>query len=191
MLTLISWLKRLCIVTYPVIIVGDLNCNGIDWRAFTAPDDGIQDTLLDFLCSSGYNQLVEVPTRNVNILDTVLTSHPFSISYLEVIDPFSSSDHNSVIFHVDTGAKCHYDVHDDHTVHNYYDWKREDYEAFSNFLSSVDWDNFITTNLTADSIWDGFKDIFFYAADLHVPLRYHSYTSRFTAKPIRLSLIHI
>ena len=139
-------------------VVGDLNCNSIDWCTFSAPGDGIQDTFLDFMCSSGYNQMMEDPTRNYfNILDIVLTSHPFYISSLEVIEPFSTSDHNSIVFSVDTGLKCHYDVYDTGTVHNSYDWKRADYEAFANYLSSVDWDNFMSTNLTADAIWTGFK----------------------------------
>jgi len=72
--------------------------------------------------------MMEDPTRNYfNILDIVLTSHPFYISSLEVIEPFSTSDHNSIVFSVDTGLKCHYDVYDTGTVHNSYDWKRADY----------------------------------------------------------------
>jgi len=185
MLKLVSWLKHACSVSWPVVIVGDLNCNSINWHTLSAPADSIQDTFLDFVCSLGYDQMVMDPTRNDNILDIVLTSHPFSISNLQVTEPFSTSDHSSVDFSVDVCLKCYDDSHNDDKVYKSYDWKHANYEAISGYLSSVDWDHFMSVNLTPDDIWTNFKQILFSAADLFVPQRYTSSTSGLTAKAVR------
>jgi len=184
MLKLTDWLNSLCNVRWPVVITGDLNCNGISWSTLSAPADSIQDTFLDFVCSSGYDQMVTDPTRNDNILDIVLTSHPLSISNLQVIEPFSTSDHNSVVFSVDISPKCYNCVYDSDSAHKSYDWRRANCEAFSSYLSSVDWDHFMSVNLTAESIWINFKQIFFSAADLFVPC-YTNRTRGLTAKAVR------
>jgi len=40
----------------PCYIASDLNCPGVDWQSLTAPNDSIQNTLLEFVIHNGYVQ---------------------------------------------------------------------------------------------------------------------------------------
>jgi len=168
----IDGLGHACSINWPVIIVGDLNCPGINWDTLSAPADGVQDILLDFLCNQCYDQMVESPTRGGNILDLVLTSHSFCINDIKVSENFSTSDHNSVIFSI-----CDRQSRTDTTNANdiackSYDWSRADFDAIADYLSTVDWDRFMSENLTADAIWSNFKLLLFGAFDLFIPWRW-------------------
>ena len=46
---------------HSVFVVGDLNCPGINWKNVFAPNDGVQDTLLDLFITVGCVQLVKNP----------------------------------------------------------------------------------------------------------------------------------
>ena len=55
----------------------------------------------------------------------------------------------------------------------------------SSHLSLVDWDHFLSVNLTPDAICTNFKQIFFSAADLFVPQRHSNGTCGRTAIALR------
>ena len=61
MLKLIDWLNSLCNVSWPVVITGDLNCNGISWLTLNAPADSIQDTFLDFVWCRSVHAFLKSP----------------------------------------------------------------------------------------------------------------------------------
>jgi len=90
--------ESICNVDWPVTIVGDLNCPNVNWHLLKAPIDRIQNVFLDFVCDSGFEQMVGLPTRDDNVLDLVITSHPLLMSQVSVAQPFANSDHNSVHF---------------------------------------------------------------------------------------------
>ena len=62
-------------VSYHCIITGDFNCPDVNWTEFKAPNDGVQDALLECTIANGFSQLVLEPTRGKNILDIVLSNH--------------------------------------------------------------------------------------------------------------------
>jgi len=65
-----------------------------------APADGSHDALLDFAVTQGLSQIVQVSTRGDNLLVIILTNEPLSIYNVDVIEPFSTSDHCQVKFSV-------------------------------------------------------------------------------------------
>jgi len=97
---LIDYLSQLFILDGANVIVGDMNYGDIDWVSLNAPDDNIQNTLLNFATEHGYCQLVSEPTRHAKILDLLLANEPLSICDVCVHEPFSNSDHNQVMFKV-------------------------------------------------------------------------------------------
>ena len=80
------------------MLVGDLNCQQINWTNLTAPSDNIQDVLLNFTVNNSLEQLVNEATRGGTILDLVQSNEPTSIAQIEAICPFSSSGQCQVDF---------------------------------------------------------------------------------------------
>jgi len=60
---MIDCLCKFTIIKDPCYIVGDLNCPGVDWQSLTAPNDSIQNSLLEFVILNGYVQAVRDSTR--------------------------------------------------------------------------------------------------------------------------------
>ena len=81
---------------HSVFVVGDLNCPYINWKNLFAPNDGVQDILLDLFITVGYVQLVKERTRLDNIPDDVLTNTLILIQSISNCEPFGNSDHLSV-----------------------------------------------------------------------------------------------
>ena len=80
--------------------MGDFNLGKIDWSNFklmpghTPSESG----LLQLIFENGLSQYVLKATYCDNILDLVISSHDHLVDNLSVVLPFSTSDHNSVIF---------------------------------------------------------------------------------------------
>ena len=140
---LIACLTRLCDTTLPVIITGDFNCPDIDWATMSAPRDGVQNHIAEFINDSGLSQLVSKPTRCRNIIDLLIVSQPILVSQVNIKAPFANSDHNTVTFALsfenenesENGParkptiKC-------------YKWNEADYSAIAAYLDSIDWNTF-------------------------------------------------
>jgi len=136
---LVSRLNQLCQVTWPVFIVGDLNCPCISWQSNSAPSDGVQNKILECVDEFGFVQCVNSPTRGANILDLVLVNEPLLISSLCVMDPVGNSDHDSVCFCLMAESKSRQmpalpaqsDRGTDHpTLTLHYSWEHADYAGF-------------------------------------------------------------
>ena len=83
----------------PVItIVGDFNLPDVNWESGLAPDDGVQLKLSKYFFDNGFIQFNNNPTRNGNILDLLFCNDPMFVSHLVTSAPFSTSDHDSLIF---------------------------------------------------------------------------------------------
>ena len=95
---LINCLHNYCTTDITALLLGDLNCNNINWTELTVKNDTLQKMFLDATIDLGLSQYVEEPTRGENILDIVLCNDPLLISEVNVGPPFSISDHNSVDF---------------------------------------------------------------------------------------------
>ena len=169
---LIESLESLCQVAWPVFIVGDLNCPGVNWQTNCAPLDGVQDKLLDCVVDYGFTQCVQLPTRGANVLDLVLVNEPLLLSSLSVLDPVGNSDHDSVQFCIAAEPKViDNECAGEPVLTPHYIWQRADYEGISSYLSQVDWQSVMSHNLTTDSLWSSFCNILQCAVDLYVPTR--------------------
>lgn len=82
--------------TGPTIILGDFNCPGVDWQMKQWPTEPCQKLLYDFSVFNGFTQCTPAPTRLNNLLDLVFVNDPLIMSNIEVVSPFSTSDHNAV-----------------------------------------------------------------------------------------------
>ena len=165
---LVDQLKQLSDVAWSTVIVGDLNVPSIDWSSLTCPSDGIQDVILDFTCDNGFDQMVTEPTRGDNVLDVVLTNNRFLVSDVRVASPLGNSDHSRVNFVVDIPDRYNESTTSSSKI---YSWSRADYESLSSYLMQIDWNTFMSVNLTADAIWTSFKSILYDAFDQFVPTR--------------------
>ena len=172
---LVESLEALCQVAWPVFIVGDLNCPGVNWQTNCAPSDGVQDKLLDCVVEYGFTQCVTLPTRGANVLDLVLVNEPLLLSSLSVLDPVGNSDHDSVQFCIAVEPRSYATTDNGCTekpvLMPRYIWQHADYEGISSYLSQVDWQSMMSHNLTTDSLWSSFCDILQTALDLYVPTR--------------------
>jgi len=91
---LVSRIKKLCSVKWPVTILGDLNCPDVNWSKFTSPCNGIQDKIFDCFCEPGMTQLLNSVTCNDHILDLVLTNdwnERLIYSEIHVDEPFCNT----------------------------------------------------------------------------------------------------
>jgi len=118
-----------------------MNCGGIDWINLNAPSDNIQEVLLNFATEHGCCQLVSEPTRDVKILDLLLTNEPLSICDVRVCEPFSSSDHNQVMFKV-YAEPATVGLGNDTENNTIRCWRAADFDGMSSYLLTVDWDYF-------------------------------------------------
>jgi hypothetical protein len=151
----------------PTIITGDLNCPNIDWKLNKPLDSGREASLLvDFVNANGLSQYVDEPTHNAHILDIVLVNDALLLSSLSVREPFSISDHCSVVFSLSFETK-----QTASRQWKQYNWQQADWCGFNNFLNSVDWIYVLSVNLTVDLLWAAFCDILNLGISLFVPFR--------------------
>ena len=136
----------------------------------SAPSDNIQDVLLNFATEHGCCQLVSEPKRDVKILDLLLSNEPLSICDVCVCEPFSSSDHNQVMFKV-YAEPATLGLGNDTENNTIRCWRAADFEGMSTYLLAVDWDYFFV-NLTIESIWNAFCDIMNTAIEQFVPVKH-------------------
>jgi len=160
-----------CLCTFtnikdPCYIVGDLNCLGVDWQSLTAPNDSIQNALLEFVIHNRYVQAVRDSTRKNNTLDIVLTNEQLTLCVVCVAAPVGVSDHcqvNFVVAITSTAAAQHstegIDCEQQQQQQVSYDWRVTDFTGMSYYLNSVDWLQMLSVNLTADSLWTAFTHI--------------------------------
>jgi hypothetical protein len=77
-----------------VIIAGDFNCPSINWNLLSCPT--AFQFLLDACLDNFLSQVVNIPTRNENILDLVFLNDKTCVTDVRVNDEFPGSDHKIV-----------------------------------------------------------------------------------------------
>ncbi len=91
-------LATICHCNKPVVVVGDFNLPQINWSTYSAASLLQYDAFLDFMNSASLSQVVQLPIRQDNLLDLVLTSDDLYTSGVAVVDSFGTSDHSAVLF---------------------------------------------------------------------------------------------
>ena len=82
-----------------LLLGGDFNCPGIDWRTGNLTESYLpllfRESLIEFAQDFLLEQIILEPTRGDNILDLCFASHPGSIHQYKIVPGFS--DHDAVI----------------------------------------------------------------------------------------------
>jgi len=146
------------------IICGDLNLNEICWQSLSAPKSSIGLPFLNFSLQKGFQQLVLEPTRGKNILDLVLQSVPFTISDLQVTDPFLKSDHSQIDFS--------FSIDQSKTVvspKKYKNYRRANFEEIERQLCQIPWDVELGSKENIDEMYSTFLNIFSQIVDSNTP----------------------
>lgn len=154
----------------PMFITGDLNCPGIDWNNSCLSDNANVDNIIhSYVVHNGFVQFITEPTRGKNILDVVLTDQPVLVRDACVGPAFSNSDHESIMFTIDTPPSESDENTDVPSGAKRYNWSKADFNTMSDLLNAVQWNELFTTNFTADDIWKAFCNILDEVIDMSVP----------------------
>ena len=89
-----------------IILVGDFNMPSIDWKYQVVKDQpqygrGINDRLLDISRNKNMKQINKYPTREENILDISLVTHPDDVKEINIIEGISDHQALEVIITID------------------------------------------------------------------------------------------
>ena len=155
-----------------IIIGGDFNCPGIDWEhGFLSAESYtsrlLREKLLTFLQDFHLNQIVNFPTRGINILDLCFTSHPNIISTCNSIPGFS--DHDAIL--VSLSVSFYQQKQEPHRVPLY---KKANWDIIQSRLSDLSHEYFnlnSTSVRTVDENWSPFQENFQSIIDDHVPFK--------------------
>ena len=164
-----------------IIIGGDFNLPSVIWSdagASIAPSPAygreINDLFLDLINDVSLEQLVFQPTRQRNILDLVLSSHPDTISNVEVVP--GMSDHEIIVFDINLYAstsctKATYSVYLYHRGN--LDGIRQDMLNFKDvFMSSTPHHNSVEVN------WTSLKEALLKSVSKHIPMKKYKNSHR-------------
>ena len=158
--------------TPQILLAGDFNLPSISWIDGTGqispnPTYGtdVNQSLLESVNEFGLDQLVTEPTRGENILDLIFSSHPESVTNLEIIPGIS--DHEAVYCELMLNNK----QESDDIVHPIFLYDRgnmtqlrSDISTFqAEFLSSDPYSNSVQEN------WDKFKQAINNAITTNIP----------------------
>ena len=159
-------IKPFCTTVENLILAGDANLPLVDWgNMLTANRDKTGQVFLDFCVDYGMTQFVKEPTHIAgNILDVVLANNKYIVDELEVIAPFSTSDHYIVKF---SSLTCAYsDKKKNKMVHNYRD---ADFVGLTQFLLRIDWIDQFSSLASVDEMYNLFVDAILTGVDIFVP----------------------
>ena len=109
------------------VIMGDFNLPGINWQTVTALAPGSR--LTQFIHDNSLKQHVSQPTRQLNILDLVITTEDDLVGDLEVLDKLS--DHNAIIFNIKAEAPGR------QSSRYSYNFRRANFQALINEIDNI------------------------------------------------------
>ena len=143
-MALIDYLQRQCcseLQLIPLILLGDFNLSKVDWGYFTLLYPGTppaDSNLLQQVLKNSLSQHVLMSIRGDNIFGLVFASHGHLVHNFSVALPFSTSNHNSVIFDL-KGITEHSKLHVSSVVKQQLDFSKCDLVALTADLNLVDW----------------------------------------------------
>ena len=120
---------------------------------FNIPSNNKLNGFLDVMTENGFTQYVDSPTRGDNVLDLVFVNDDFAVTDVNVIPPFSTSDHNSVSFNLTFLSPSPYSP-----ICNNYKFTNENLKLICDDLELANWaDMFETDDL--ECVWNCFVNI--------------------------------
>ena len=168
----IKCFQHLCATHLTVVLMGDFNMPLVDWTHYSGPDTPMYYTLMHFVNNYGMHQYVREPTRGDKTLDIVLSSLDCLVNDLQVISPFSTNDHDSVIFSVNVDC----DEGDVTSCENevFFDYARADKTGLRMFLANVNWNSIFQYCFTLDECCEAFYGFMYQAIQSYVPVCHKS-----------------
>ena len=156
------------------IICGDFNLPDIDWslnNCLRCNDFTVSGLFLSLYYKYSLEQLVNVATRNNNILDLIFTNDMNTVVNVSVDDPFSNSDHSTVSFNVfitsnsvpETSRAC-----DARIVYNF---DNADWRSINLYLSHVDFDYLFVSYSSVVDVFTAFYNVLYDCISLYVPVK--------------------
>jgi hypothetical protein len=147
-----------------VVLVGDFNLPGLYPNPSTCSVAKYLDIYQTF-CDFGMQQYVTCAThKDGNILDLVLSTDPMLVSHLDIQAPFSTSDHNSILFELNVNKPPAPEKKGRPA------FARADFEAMAEFFSVTDWATLLSSETSVQKKWDIFKGILTQAISMFVPM---------------------
>ena len=143
-----------------LIITGDFNLPSL----FSDNPDRV--ALMYDTCFSalGLSHGVSDPTRGANVLDLLLSTDIMLPTNVNVVEPFSTSDHSKVTFSLNIFGGMR-------KIPNFpsrYDYSRADWEGMKNFICSIDFES-LFKNKDVNEMCETFCHFLQYAQYLYVP----------------------
>ena len=136
--------KYLNVVRY--CITGDLNLGDIDWAKMTSKTPSAREFLV--LCMEiCANQKIIENTRKDKILDVLLIPDSVDLADVEIIEPFSTSDHAGILFDIRFDRKP---VVIEPIVP---DFRTADYKIINSYLITLDWDKIMAKCVCVEDYW--------------------------------------
>ena len=168
--------------TGTILICGDMNFLSIDWSfncSINCCSYTCTGVFLTFVYKHGLVQLVKEPTRFNYVLDIILTNDATSVINTCVVQPFSTSDHQSVNFDIIGSARP---IQSPASISNVVcrNFYKADWDSIRRYLSSYDFYDLFHSNLPVQTIFSEFYRVLNYCIQLYVPVRRTG--SRFSLK---------
>ncbi len=147
-----------------VVVVGDFNLPKIDWPNLLFPNSSPYDLCQELIMQNDLRQLVMESTHGENIIDLVLCTDPSMIDNLSVSAGFSTSLHGSIEFAM-LGARSR------KARKVTKDFRNADYEAISNYLGNISWNDEFNVCVSVQDFWNIFVNHIQFAIEHFVPSR--------------------
>ena len=163
---LICCLSSLIVESATHIIIGDFNFKEINWACIDVSGYSPHRFFSKFLLDHGFSQFVLKLTREASILDLVLCDNLYTIDHVYCTENFSTSDHNSVSFCINTFARSARNI-----TSFIPDFAKADLDNMGLMLSLINWRDVVSYNSDIDHCWANFYDIFSQAIRIFVPVR--------------------
>lgn len=159
-------LNILCDTSMIVILLGDFNFPEIKWKKNqTLIENSLSSKFFELSNELGLHQFVHQPTLGLNILDLIFCSMKLFIYGIKNSPPFSTSDHDSIYFNIQTPTE---NIENQSLTR---DFEKADYPSILHYLSTICWPIKFNTCLNTDDFYNIFCEIINTAIENHVPFR--------------------
>jgi ribonuclease P/MRP protein subunit RPP40 len=148
-----------------ILLVGDFNLPKIDWVSCSATASGSHEVFLSTVIANSFHQFVSKPTLGNNCLDLVLCNDLEFIISCDIAPPFSTSDHDSVVFSIDVSPPVA------QAKSKYYDFFTANFDHIDAKIASVDWGKLLSACSSTDACYVTFTDIITTIIRDNVPFR--------------------
>ena len=173
-------LMHYCSGSVASVVIGDLNCELIDWSRSSVPFNSLQSLFLNCILNLGFTQYIRTPTRGNNILDILLSNSPQLISDAKVCENISPScDHLSITFKINLVIDRLSKAVENNMSHTTTvpDWLRADWNSFFMFLEDFDWCVPFSNCATADDAYNIFTTVINSLVEANVPKKNLKYSA--------------